>query len=84
MLWHTLRGMSIGKRIRDARDHAGLKQHELADACKVRHLAISQWERDRTVPRADQLAAIADRCAVDPGWLLSGDGDMAVPQNEVA
>lgn len=42
----------------------------------MRQLAISQWERDKTVPRADHLAQIAEKCSVGAGWLLSGEGSM--------
>lgn len=86
MLRHILHGMSIGSRIRDARERAEPKitQHKLAEACGVRHLAISQWERDKTVPRADQLATIAEACAVDPGWLLTGAGSMNANEPEAA
>jgi transcriptional regulator with XRE-family HTH domain len=67
--------MSIGERIRRARKAAGLLQADLAAVCGVRELAISHWEKGRTVPRADAAAKIADRCGVDAGWLVTGAGE---------
>lgn len=53
--------LSQGKRIRHAREVAGLKQQELADLLRVSRSALSAWEDDknrRGVPYND-LVAIA-------------------------
>lgn len=44
--------MSLGERIRDAREAAGLTQHELAAAVGVTGRTVSSWERDAVAPRS--------------------------------
>lgn len=40
-----------------------------ADVSKA---VVLGWEKDRHSPRADQLAVICERLAVNPDWLLMG------------
>lgn len=59
--------LSQGKRIRYAREAAGLKQQELADLLRVSRSALSAWEDDknrRGVPYND-LVAIAKHTGFD-------------------
>ena len=59
--------LSQGKRIRYAREAAGLKQQELADLLRVSRSALSAWEDDknrRGVPYND-LRAIAEHTGFD-------------------
>lgn len=44
--------MSVGDRIRKAREKLGLSQAQLASRVGVTRTAIGQWEGDETVPRA--------------------------------
>lgn len=75
MTRHIFGAMSIGKRIRAARDKAKLAQADVAIACGVRVLAVLQWEHDRAVPRADKMALLAQALGVTTDWLLTGKGD---------
>ena len=51
--------MTIGNRIREARKKQGMTQEELAGKMFVTPQAVSQWERDLTIPSADKLAVLA-------------------------
>lgn len=84
MVSHILRAMTIGQRIRAARKAVSLAQVDIAQACEVRELAVSHWERDLTMPRADAIVRIAERCNVDAGWLLTGQGDGPAVSGEAA
>lgn len=74
--------MTFGHRLRAARKAAGLTQRALGDACKVRELAVVQWEAGRAVPRSDRVVLAAIACGVSTDWLLSGEG--VGPAAEVA
>ncbi len=64
---------ALALRIRAARLHTKLSQPELALRA---HLAngrtVWRFEVEARVPDAEELAAIADACDADPGWLLTG------------
>lgn len=51
--------MTIGERIKAARNKAGLKQSDLAEKLGVAVITIGQYERDKRQPRLEQLQAIA-------------------------
>lgn len=59
--------LSQGKRIRYAREAAGLKQQELADRIRVSRSALSAWEDDknRRGVSYNDLAAIARETGFD-------------------
>ena len=59
MLSATVPSMQIGDRIRKARAGAGLSQRELANAIKVTHGTVGQWESHRKRPTRDNLHKIA-------------------------
>lgn len=59
--------MTIGEQIKAARKAKGLRQHAVADELGVTVQAVSQWERDKTVPsqlNLIKLSALLD-CKVD-------------------
>jgi len=51
--------MTIGEQIRAARKAKGLRQHAVADQLGVTVQAVSQWERDKTVPSQLNLIKLA-------------------------
>lgn len=51
--------MSIGERIRTAREAADLTQALVAERIGVTQTAVSYWEADKRVPSLDDLASIA-------------------------
>lgn len=70
--------MTIGLRIKEARNDAGVSQEALADALEISQGAVSQWERGDTNPSADQIPAIALALGVTPNWLFSFQVDDAI------
>lgn len=48
--------MTLGQRIKDARERLRWSQRQLADAVKVDRKTIDNWEHDRTRPRSSMGA----------------------------
>lgn len=70
---------TLGLRIRAARRRANLSQGELAHRLKVSRSAVANWESTAgTLPGSRRLVAIATATGVSHGWLLSGQGPMAL------
>ena len=66
---------TLGKRIRRAREAAGLSQGQLGQQCGgVTREAVSQWEADDTKPAVDRMKKIAEATGADLTWLLT-EGD---------
>lgn len=51
--------MSLGRRLRELREAAGLSQDQIAAIAGVSRNAVSQWESDRTRPATSRLALVA-------------------------
>lgn len=64
--------MAFGKRIKVARQEAGMKQSELAEKLGVAVVTVGQYEREVRQPRIEQFQAIADVLNVDVNWLMNG------------
>lgn len=64
--------LSLGSRIRLARQNAGLRIGELARSAGVSRDSLSDYEVDRTDPPAKVLRAIAEATNVSADWLLFG------------
>lgn len=70
---------TLGMRLRDSREFAGLDQYALAEALDVGRATISNYERGVTKPNRLQINAWAVTCDVDVEWLKTGDGDTDSP-----
>lgn len=66
---------TLGKRIADARERAGMNQTQLGDAFKITRSSVSQWEGGLTEPTPERLRAIAVQTGVNFEWLATGKGD---------
>lgn len=66
---------SLGTRVREARRARRLTQEDLAHLAGVRAGTVFRTETDKSVPRAESLAAIANVLGVSVDWLLTGKGD---------
>jgi transcriptional regulator with XRE-family HTH domain len=65
--------MTLGARIRTARQAAGLSQSRLAELMGVTRSACSQWEADTgTAPRRQRLERLARLLGVSYSWLATG------------
>lgn len=73
-------GDTLGGRITHARDLAGLTVEEAASRIGVTTETLSEWETDRSEPRANKVMTLAGVLGVSPAWLISGTGD--APQSQ--
>lgn len=71
----TTRNRDIGARMRKAREDAGLRQIELADACEVSRNAVSMWERGESGIEQQKLIDAARALRIDVVWLQWGKGE---------
>ncbi|MBF0420232.1 MAG: helix-turn-helix domain-containing protein [Magnetococcales bacterium] len=69
---------AFGERIKQARKHAGLTQKELADKTGISQTAVHKLECGRSAS-SRRSVSIALTCGVDPIWLDTGLGEMALP-----
>lgn len=60
----------IGKRIKAAREAAGLSAKELADKIGISQTRLSNWEQGINRPMADHIAVIASALGVSTDTLL--------------
>jgi transcriptional regulator with XRE-family HTH domain len=68
--------VSAGKRLKAARDAAGLTQYKLAGLVGVRDETVSRWEKGETSPSTDHYPALAKALGLPsfaPVWLGSSD-----------
>lgn len=63
--------MSLGPRLKELREAAGMSQNELARVAGVSRNAVSQWEAGRTQPTTRRLAQIARTLKVSLDHLMS-------------
>ena len=68
----TVPTWTLGDRLRKAREHAGLKQTEMAEEIGIGRSSIINYEKNAAIPPRSVLIAWALRCGVDYEW-LSGE-----------
>jgi phage repressor protein C with HTH and peptisase S24 domain len=66
----------LGGRIRTVRGE--LSQQEFGDRLATSAQTIGRYERDERSPDAAFLRALMDRFGIDPRWLVTGEGEMAL------
>lgn len=67
-------GMTIGKRIKIARERLDLGQQEIADALGISKQAVYEWEQKDKQPANGKLPILRQVLRVTFAWLLAGDG----------
>lgn len=67
---------STGERIRNRRKALALTQLALAKEIGVSHVAVSQWEKEETVPRGENLLRLAALLQCTPAWIIDGEGEL--------
>jgi transcriptional regulator with XRE-family HTH domain len=65
--------LTIGQRLRVAREYAGLEQSDIAAEFGISRGSISAFERGITPPRRVFLRAWAEITGVDSHWLETGE-----------
>ena len=63
---------TMGERIRQAREEAGINQSQLAKTCGVSRAAASQWELGVTEPTRINIVNLARALNVEAAWLTEG------------
>ena len=62
--------LSLGNRIKQARERIGITQEELADSIGVSRTTIARYELGEIEPKLRNLVALAERLAVSADYLL--------------
>ncbi len=65
--------MTLGEKIKTARQSAGLTQEQLAEKLMVSRPAVTKWECDKGIPDIDNLKAIAKLLQISLDDLLGND-----------
>lgn len=65
--------MSMGERLKAARERAKMTQAELGKKLRISTQTISNWERGKNAPTMDNLEQIAQITGADHLWLISGN-----------
>jgi len=73
-------GMTIGNRIRIAREQKGLSQAELGRSVGVKAQSVQQWESGMTAPRQQRVEKIASVLGVSANWIFTGGGPQQPPE----
>lgn len=66
---------TIGGRLTSAREAQSLSVSQLARRLGVKTKTMSDWETDRSEPRANRLVMLAGLLGVSPAWILTGRGE---------
>lgn len=74
--------MEFNEKLQELRKRKGLTQEELADALHVSRTAVSKWESGRGLPNIDSLKDISKHFSVSLDELLSGEGMLAIAEEE--
>lgn len=66
---------TLQDRIRKAREHAGLKQEELAAQLSVTRHTLGRWEKGDNEPPTKKLEALAKVTGVPLSWFYAQDSE---------
>ena len=76
---------TLGRRIKIARENAGLMQSELAAKIGVKSAGvISNWETDKSKPDADKIVSLCNALGVSCSFLLDYYGSTEVSSRELS
>jgi transcriptional regulator with XRE-family HTH domain len=67
---------NLGERIRLARKKQKFTQANLAQLIEISEQTLNKYEKGHRIPKAEILNRMANILNCNPGWLLSGEGDM--------
>src|SRR5262249_25595906 len=69
----TIDVQTIGRRLREWREHLGMTQGDLADRAGIGVSSISEFENAKREPTLSQLRKLADAMSTDAARFLSAD-----------
>lgn len=67
---------SVGRRIKEIRQHRGLTQKDFADSLGIVQGFLSGIEREKKTPSDTLLIALCNLYEINESWLASGQGEM--------
>jgi transcriptional regulator with XRE-family HTH domain len=65
--------LTLGMRLRMAREHAGLRQEDMAEILGISSASVSNYEKGARHPRGGEIELVrrwAEETCVDESWLL--------------
>lgn len=65
--------MTLGEKLKEARNLSGLSQEQLADKLNVSRSAVAKWETDKGMPDVMNLKAISELLQVSVDYLLNDE-----------
>ena len=72
------------QRLKTIRKNANMTQRQFAECIGVSRDVIASWEIGRAQPSEAVLRLICKQCAVNYGWLKTGEGEMQEPREAEA
>jgi transcriptional regulator with XRE-family HTH domain len=75
----TVPQWTLGDRMKKAREHAGLKQSELAEITGIGRSTMPTYETGKVIPARPVLLSWAVATGVPLSWLMHGDADPGPP-----
>lgn len=63
-----------GRRVRKARELAGLRQCDIARAIGCARNTVYRWESGRSLPSVEDCTVVAVYTGVSLAWLIVGEG----------
>ena len=75
--------MSLGQKIRNAREDLELSQYDMAKAIPMNQSNYSKIERDVQEPSIEQLRRICEILRLDPRYLLSLENFEFISENDL-
>ena len=76
--------MNIGKRIKEARNRAGMSIEELAEAIKKGRTTVINYEGDKTAIPATVIKDIAKATGSRAAWIAFGDGESNLDEDLIS
>ena len=76
--------MSLGEKIKAAREQCGKTQKQLAMEIGAKHNSISNWEKDLNRPDVAYIPLLAQALQVEPGYFFSQQQGHAYTLQEMA
>lgn len=75
--------MTLGQRIKECRQKAGLSQEKVAELVGVSRQAVTKWESDQSAPNTDNLFKLAKILGTTVDFLISTESDTASVAEQV-
>jgi SOS-response transcriptional repressor LexA len=75
--------MTVGDRLKEARQSLGLRQTEIAKALGINSNFLSNIERGAKSPSKKLIETLSSTYKINASWLLTGEGDMFIGEASI-